>query len=117
MLPTRTAQRYAALLFLGAYVLAGAFSLYHHHDIAIRLSPDEKISAHTCGTVEHHIPLESFHGCEICWQTGQRESPPVEWVVAGRLDAVAEVPGDLHASHLHPASVLLPDKRGPPAVA
>ena len=117
MLLTRTAQRCAAILFLGTYVLAGAVALVHHHDITIRLTPDERISAHTCGSVEHHIPLESFHGCEICWQTSQRESLPVEWVVAARIDAFADALHDVRTARPHPASVLLPDKRGPPAVA
>lgn len=116
-LPTRKAHRRLILVVAFAYALGWALPLVHHHALDLRLSPDEKISAHTCGTVEHHIPLESFHGCEICWQTNQRESLPVEWVVAGRFDAVADVLTDIRTSRPHPAAVLLPDKRGPPSVA
>jgi hypothetical protein len=116
-LPTSKAHRRLILVVVLAYTLGWILPLVHHHALDVRLTPDEKISAHTCGTAEHHIPLESFHGCEICWQTSQRESLPVEWVVAGQLDAVAGVLSVERTSQLHPASVLLPDKRGPPAVA
>lgn len=116
-LPTRKAHRRLILVVALAYTLGWIAPLVHHHALDIRLTPDEKIAAHTCGTVEHHIPLESFHGCEICWQTSQRESLPVEWVVAARLDAVADVLHDVRISRPHPAFVLLPDKRGPPSVA
>ena len=116
-LPTRKAHRRLILVVALAYTLGWILPLVHHHALDLRLTPDEKISAHTCGTVEHHIPLESFHGCEICWQTSQRESLPVEWVVTGRIEAIADALHDVRTTRTHPASVLLPDKRGPPTVA
>ena len=105
------------MLFLAAYVLSGVAPLLHHHNIAIRLTPDERVSAHTCGDVEHHIPLEAVHGCYTCWQSSQRESTPVESVSTGYIVVVAGIIPELRSADSHSTCRLLPDKRGPPVVA
>lgn len=116
-LPERPAHRRLVVVMVLLYTLGWVAPLFHHHALEFRSVADPSLAAHTCGAIEHHIPLESFHGCVICWQTSQRESLPVEWVVAARLDAVVEDLFDVRTSRIHPAFVLLPDKRGPPTVA
>ena len=113
----RTAQRSIALALLFSYVLGGSVPLFHHHSLAVRLTPDEGVTAHTCGEVERHIPLDAVHGCALCVQSNQREFLPVEGFRCTQAVVVTGTVPDLQYGRLHPASQLLPDKRGPPVVA
>lgn len=113
----RTAHRRLVLVMAFLCTFGWVAPLFHHHPHDVRSVADASLAAHTCGEVEHHIPLDAFHGCEICWQTSQRVSLPA--AVQTAVASVA-VTGDVSVERpalTHRSVLLLPDKRGPPAVA
>jgi len=116
-LRNRTAQHAIAVVFLLTYVLAGVAQLIHYHAFAIRLTADAGVTTHACGDFERHIPLGSIHGCSTCWQSSHRESTLSENHFAGYADTVISVAPEVRLRQPRSLSSLLPDKRGPPAVA
>ncbi len=113
----RTAHRRLVLVMAFLCTFGWVAPLFHHHPHDVRSVADASLAAHTCGEVEHHIPLDASHGCEICWQTGQRVSLPAAVQTAV---APVPVPGVVNVERqtlTHHVSQLVLDKRGPPAVA
>jgi hypothetical protein len=72
---------------------------------------------HSCGAVEHHVPISQLHQCIICAQGSQRVStPPSTFIGESNFIALqAVIP--LFTSRPVLMSYLFSGKRGPPSLA
>jgi hypothetical protein len=115
--PNRKAHRRLVLAMAFLYILGLVAPGFHHHDLGIRSVADASVAAHTCGDVERHVPLDAFHECQVCWQASQRLSLPAVTDTPGVASAVTGDVPEYRLIRTPSAAPLLPDKRGPPAVA
>jgi|WetSurMetagenome_2_1015567.scaffolds.fasta_scaffold403526_2 hypothetical protein len=116
-LPERPAHRRLVFVMAFLYTLGWIAPLFHHHELALRSVADASIAVHTCGDVERHIPIDAFHGCEVCWQANQRVTLPASEHTATAIVIVTGRISDRSTAVTPRSPFLLPDKRGPPAVA
>jgi hypothetical protein len=116
IMTSRWLQRIAACGTLVLYVnTAIVLEIAHHHAASIQPISASRLTSHTCGAPEIHVPLSKVQNCPVCSPLAQRCSTPASSFVPAKdrssifpqLSSAIVLP--VHLSYFHPG------KRAPPA--
>lgn len=103
-----------AILALLATTLGAGLQEFVHHDVVnAQTAKEESIASHTCGAIEHHIPLDAVGVCSICTYSKQSnvENEQLQTAPLSVL-AIAPIARVVHRPNM--AEFPQCNKRGPP---